>query len=138
MVGVQSISSTESNGKTTELLTSGILAFIDSTIPYIYLPLEVCQAFENAFGLEWDPVTELYLISSSEHSALVARNLNFTFTLGNTVDSGTTTNIVLPYAAFDLTVNSPVANVNESSSYFPLKRGNDSQYTLGRTFLQEA
>ena len=136
VVGVQSISSTETNGKTSELLTSGILAFIDSTVPYIYLPVDVCEQFENAFGLTWDPVTELYLISSSLHSSLVARGLNFTFTLGNTEAGGNTVQIVLPYAAFDLTATSPL--INGTNSYFPLKRGNNTQYTLGRTFLQEA
>ncbi|MCJ1285323.1 hypothetical protein MMC26_004663 [Xylographa opegraphella] len=136
VVGVQSISSSETNGKTSELLTSGILAFIDSTVPYIYLPIDVCERFENALGLTWDPNTELYLISSSLHSSLVARGLNFTFTLGNTVAGGNTVQIVLPYAAFDLTATPPLTN--GTYSYFPLKRGNDTQYTLGRTFLQEA
>ena len=136
MVGVQSISSTETNGKTSELLTSGILAFIDSTLPYIYLPIDVCEQFENALGLTWDPVTELYLISSSLHSSLVARGLNFTFTLGNSEAGGNTVQIVLPYAAFDLTATPTLTN--KTSSYFPLRRGNDTQYTLGRTFLQEA
>ena len=136
VVAIQSISSTETRGKTTELLNSGILAFVDSTIPYLYLPLDVCQQFENAFGLVWDPVTELYLISQTLHSSLVARNLNFTFTLGNQVSGGKTIQIVLPYAAFDLTVTSPI--VNGTQSYFPLRRGNSTQYVLGRAFLQEA
>ncbi|MCJ1404387.1 hypothetical protein MMC11_007612 [Xylographa trunciseda] len=136
VVGVQSISSTETNGKTSELLTSGILTFIDSTVPYIYLPIDVCKQFENALGLIWDPSTELYLVSSSLHSSLLARGLNFTFTLGNTIAGGNTVQIVLPYAAFDLTATSPL--INGTNSYFPLKRGNDTQYTLGRTFLQEA
>jgi hypothetical protein len=136
VVAVQSISSTENNGKSTELLNTGILAFVDSTIPYLYLPLEVCQRFENAFGLIWDPVAELYLISQSLHSSLVARNLNFTFTLGNQPSGGKSIQIILPYAAFDLTVTSPI--VNSSQIYFPLKRGNSTQYALGRAFLQEA
>ena len=137
VVGVQSISSTESSGKNTELLTSGILAYIDSTIPYLYLPPDVCTAFENAFGLTWDPGTELYLISQSLHSSLVARNINFTFTLGTSESSTPTMQIVLPYAAFDLTATSPLLS-NGTSSYFPLRRGNETQWALGRTFLQEA
>jgi len=43
----------------------------------------------------------------------------------------------LPYAAFDLVADYPL--VIDSSRYFPLMRAaNESQYTLGRTFLQEA
>ena len=45
--------------------------------------------------------------------------------------------IVLPYASFDLLASYP--RVLNATKYFPLKRAaNESQYTLGRTFLQEA
>lgn len=45
--------------------------------------------------------------------------------------------ISLPYSAFDLNISWP--HVESSTYYFPLKRAaNDTQYTLGRAFLQEA
>lgn len=48
-------------------------------------------------------------------------------------------NITLPYTAFDLTLKQPNSLGDTSSIYFPLRRAvNDSQYVLGRTFLQEA
>ena len=138
VVGLQSITSTDSSGKTTELLSSGgILTFIDSTIPYIYLPVDACTEFENAFGLKWNSTAELYLVSDTLHNSLTAQNANFTFTLGNSISGGSTVSIVLPYAAFDLTAEAPL--VDGTSRYFPLRRSNDSStYTLGRTFLQEA
>jgi hypothetical protein len=45
--------------------------------------------------------------------------------------------ITLPYAAFDLKASPPLAG-NQTFYYFPLKQAaNETQYTLGRTFLQE-
>lgn len=62
------------------------------------------------------------------------------FRLGNTVDNtdaGQTIEISLPYKAFDLRAEYPIYNT--TMNYFPLRRAdNDSQYTLGRSFLQEA
>jgi hypothetical protein len=91
--------------------------------------------FENAFGLIWDNGTELYLVNDSLHNALLLQNSSVAFTLGNL--SGEKVNITLPYSAFDLTASSPL--VPNTTHYFPLKRAaNSSQYTLGRTFFQEA
>jgi len=72
------------------------------------------------------------------HTSLLSMNPNITFTLANT--GGQTLDIVLPYSAFDLTASFPVlANGTNSTNYFPIRRAdNDTQYTLGRVFLQEA
>lgn len=135
VVGVQSITTIDASQNKTSLLSSGILAFVDSTDPYLYLPLEVCQKFENTFGLTWDNRSQLYLVNDSLHTALLARNPNFTFTLGNSAKGGQTIDITLPYASFDLQMSYPLNN----SRFFPVKRAiNDTQITLGRAFLQEA
>lgn len=134
LVGVQSITSGSDS-----LLPNGIITYIDSTVSHIWLPLESCKRFEAVFGITWNPSAELYLVNDTLHNALVAKNASVQFTLGQTTTSGgPTVNITLPYAAFDLTVtNSP--SLNGTSRYFPLKRAaNDTQYTLGRTFLQAA
>ena len=137
VVGIQSIAFEAQNGTTSNLLPFGILAYIDSTIPYIYLPLEACKAFEKAFNLKYNATTQLYPVSDSQHADLIAQNASITFTLGDDVKGGDTVNITLPYDSFDLTATFPL--VDDSTRYFPLKRAaNESQYTLGRTFLQEA
>ncbi|MGG6495874.1 UNVERIFIED_CONTAM: hypothetical protein NY603_23420, partial [Bacteroidetes bacterium 56_B9] len=51
--------------------------------------------------------------------------------------------IVLPYAAFDLELQWPLANITDTSTrrrYFPLRRAPDDgrSNVLGRVFLQEA
>ncbi|KAI9881481.1 MAG: hypothetical protein M1830_000044 [Pleopsidium flavum] len=137
VVGIQSITSTDSKQTQTSLLPSGILAYVDSTVPYIWLPSEACQAFEKAFGLIYDSASQLYLVDDSLHKSLLALNASVSFTLGNTITGGQTVDIVLPYGSFDLTIKPPL--VENSTRYFPLKRAaNQTQYTLGRTFLQEA
>ena len=139
MVGIQSISSVDQDGTKNNLLSTGIMSFVDSTVPQIWLPLDACQAFEKAFGLTFDETSELYLVNSSLHDQLQNQNASFTFTLGATSTGGQTVDIILPYDSFDLLVAPPTNGVSNSSRYFPLRRAiNDTQYTLGRTFLQEA
>jgi len=139
MVGIQSINSKNQNGTGATLLSNGIMSNVDTTVPQIWLPTQACQAFEKAFGLTFDETSELYLVNSALHNQLLDQNASITFVLGATATGGQTTNIILPYASFDLLVKPPTAGVANSTRYFPLRRAaNDSQYTLGRTFLQEA
>lgn len=135
-IGIQSISTNASADNT--VLQSGLISmFIDSSVAEIYLPLDACQAFEKAFGLTYNTTLEMYLVSDSLHSKLTSENPAVTFEITTAITGGSSFNITFPYASFDLTANPPL--VKSSSRYFPLKRAaNDTQYVLGRTFLQEA
>ena len=115
-----------------------IPTFIDSTIPYLYLPLTICEAFEDAFGLTWNDTVQAYLVNDSLHEVLQAQNPSVMFSLSSTNSSNEQmVNISLPYAAFDLLAEYPL--MINTTRYFPLMRAaNETQYTLGRTFLQEA
>ncbi|KAK4556953.1 hypothetical protein LTR86_005934 [Recurvomyces mirabilis] len=128
------------NSGTTNLLPSGTISmYIDSTIATIWLPEDACKAFETAFGLVYNEDYGLYLMNSSQRTTLQATNPSVTFTLGANQTGGSTIAIELPYKAFDLTVQYPMISNPNTSYYFPLNRAaNDTQYTLGRTFLQEA
>ena len=129
--------STASAGKVKSLPDEGILAFVDSTLPYIWLLESACRAFEDTCRLTWDHEQQLYFLNSSTHSNLLKLNPTIVFKLGNSISAGPVVVINLPYSAFDLNATAPL--VNTSSYYFPLKRAaNETQYTLGRTFLQEA
>ncbi|OBT88774.1 hypothetical protein VE02_02393 [Pseudogymnoascus sp. 03VT05] len=135
VVSLQSIS--YSGTAQTSLLASPILIFIDSTDPNLWLPETACQQFETAFGLTLDGTTGLYLINDSHHQTVLTENAQVRFRLSDTPTGGEAVTIVLPYSAFDLQAEYPM--VTNSSRYFPLKRAaNETQYTLGRTFLQEA
>ncbi|KAI8632871.1 acid protease [Xylariaceae sp. FL1651] len=135
VVVLQSISYSGSSQAT--LLSEAIEIFIDSTDPNLWLPDDVCDAFEQAFGLTVDSASGLYLINDTQHNALLNSGAEVTFRLSDVHSGGEAVRIVLPYNAFDLMAESPLVATN--SSYFPLKRAaNSTQYTLGRTFLQEA
>jgi hypothetical protein len=119
------------------LLSDPIYIMIDSTEPKLWLPDSVCDAFERAFGLTLDSTSGLYLVNDTHHTTLLNSGAEVTFRLSDVKSGGDVVTITLPYSAFDLTAEYPL--VANSSHYFPLKRAaNSTQYTLGRTFLQEA
>lgn len=133
LLGVESITTGE-----TELLGEPVIMALDSLVSQLWLPISTCQAFETTFGLVWNVKYELYLLDETQHSALIAQNASVTFTLSTGMSNSTERlNVTLPYAAFDLKASPPLTD-NETSFYFPLKRAaNETQYTLGRTILQE-
>jgi hypothetical protein len=127
IVNLASINITGSN---TSILSTSIPVYIDSTIPYLYLPLDVCNSFEEAFDLVWNSTDELYFFNNPSSAGT-----NLTFTLS--ANAGDTVNIYLPFDALNLTASAPL--LDSSRHYLPLKRAaNDTQYASGRTFLQEA
>ncbi|KAF2154979.1 acid protease [Myriangium duriaei CBS 260.36] len=140
VVAVQSITASQNSSTgPANLLPSPIYALVDAAAAEIWLPIEACQAFEQQFGLQYDNNTELYLVNSTTHSTLVARNATFSFTVAQETSGGATIVIDLPYAAFNLTAKSPYRQLANDTLYFPLRRAqNSTQYTLGRTFMQEA
>ncbi|KAI1763585.1 acid protease [Hypoxylon sp. FL1150] len=135
VVVLQSISYSGTTSST--LLSDPINIFIDSTDPNLWLPESVCDAFEQAFGLTLDSESGLYLVNDTQHTQLQNADAEVTFRLSDVSEGGEAVTVTLPYGAFDLTAMPPL--VGNESYYFPLKRAaNETQYTLGRAFLQEA
>ncbi|KAA8570286.1 hypothetical protein EYC84_002593 [Monilinia fructicola] len=131
-IEVNTITIASSTGKSQVVSSpsSSFPAFIDSSIPYLYLPISICQKFEEALGLTYDTKSELYLLNDAQYTTLVAKNASVTLTLTNST-SKAMVNITLPYAAFDWWADYPL--VQNATRYFPLKRAADSsQITLGR------
>ncbi|KAL9095362.1 MAG: hypothetical protein Q9165_002233 [Trypethelium subeluteriae] len=137
-VGVQSIITSDSLHSTQAFTSTGHLSVVDSTVDELWLPGDVCDAMADAFGLIHDPESDLYVLNDTIHSQLQQMNPNITFQLGNTAyNTGNSVNIVLPYSAFDMQASWPI--FQSSFNYFPIRRAaNDTQYTIGRTLLQEA
>ncbi|RDW77801.1 hypothetical protein BP6252_05854 [Coleophoma cylindrospora] len=119
------------------LLTTPITAFVDSTDPNIWLPADACRAFEDAFGISIDNNTGLYLMNDTQYYSLSSSNPTVSFRLAELSSGGTFVDITLPFLAFAQEASYPF--VPNSTYYFPLRQAeNSTQYTLGRTFLQEA
>lgn len=138
-VAVGSMSATNTLQGQFSFTSNTYFSVIDSTVPELWLPLDVCKQFETAFGLTYDPSTDLYLVNDTIRSQLLSNNPTITIKLQNSQTATTTnyTNIELPYAAFDLQASYPI--YDNATNYFPIRRAqNDSQYVLGRTLLQEA
>ncbi|KAJ0118639.1 hypothetical protein J7T55_012892 [Diaporthe amygdali] len=138
VVGLQSAIGTDTPNGTVSLsgVGSGILAVIDSTVPDLWLPEAWCDLFEDVFGLNYVEETGRYLVDDDQHAALLQLQPTLTFTLGASTTGGTISRFDLPYAAFDLEGQYPV--FPNATRYFPIRRAaNDSQYTIGRVFLQE-
>jgi hypothetical protein len=133
LVAVQTITT-----GSTSLLSAPIFALIDSLVPHIWLPLSACQAFERAFGLTWNETAQLYLVNDTLHTALTKSNPTVRFTIAPDATGGDSVAIDMPYGSFDLVASPPLVD-SGTSRFFPLRRAdNDTQYTLGRAFLQNA
>lgn len=102
----------------------------------MWLPEEWCDLFEDAFGLRYVEETGRYLVDDEQHTELQQLEPRLTFTLGASTNGGTITRFDFPYAAFDLEGQYPL--FPNATRYFPIRRAaNDTQYTIGRVFLQE-
>lgn len=135
-VGLQSINATQTLVGDVEPLQAGVYSLLDSGIPEIWLPLAACDIFESAFGLTYDNNTDRYLVNDTIHSSLLQLNPVITFTIGPQATGGPSLAFELPYAAFDLQASYPIYST--PVNYFPIRRANNTEYTIGRTFLQEA
>lgn len=142
LVKITGISISSSSGGTKSALGSPIDAYINSVVPEIWLPKASCVSFESAFGLIWNEDLQMYSVSETQHKHLLSQNATVTMSLGaaTTNDPSALTQIELPYGAFDQVATYPFIGTAEGAiRYFPLKRAtSEDQYTLGRTFLQEA
>lgn len=117
-------------------------AFIDSVVPDIWLPDDVCQIFEEAFDLEWNETAGMYLLDDAHRQRLYNNDsARVVLELAQPTNSSNKYRIEFPYAAFDSQAQYPLAGIegDETLHYFALKRTNQSgQVYLGHTFLQEA
>jgi hypothetical protein len=143
VVGVQSIlyAMDEDIETNTNTLTpsGGFSAIIDSTLPYLILPDDVCDEFVSKFGLEFDEDSQLFLVNSTSHQDNQRQNATVSFKIGaGPSDGDKFTSIVLPYAAFDQQASFPLPVSKDNTQYFPIKRSKNGIFVLGRTFLQEA
>lgn len=136
-VGLQNIVVTNSlNGTLSLTGAESVLAPIDSSVAELWLPRSTCNKFEAAFGLQYHEASDRYALTDATRDKLRQLSPTLTFTIGTSTVSGNTTLLQYPYSAFDLQASFPIfAN---TTNYFPIRRAhNESQYRLGRAFLQE-
>lgn len=138
VVELESVVSIDPTGAPKSLLVKPIPMLLDSTVSHIWLPVDTCQKFESAFGLDYDPSSNFYYVDDKLHDQLTKQIANITFALRAPNGDGSVVNITLPYASFDLEISQYHPEAKRASKYFPLRQARDeSQYTLGRTLFQE-
>ncbi|KAK6075120.1 eukaryotic aspartyl protease [Seiridium cupressi] len=130
-----------------------VVALIDSSTPYLWLPAVICDRFAEALNLTWNETFGLYLFSNNQiYEGFSDTDLAFTFSLssndnrdnfGDPLNVGGVVNITISANAFAQTLRYPFMNLFEYGDaaipYFPLKRAdNGTQIIIGRSFLQEA
>ena len=138
-VGLQSVSFTGSDGKSTTLLSDAITVNIDSTISAFWLPNDTCNAIASAYGLQFNSLNQLYTLNSSQHDLNLKNNPQLSIQLGNTVANGPSVAIHLPYDALWTNYSDPNHPQADAQLIFSLRlASSSSQFTLGRALLQEA
>jgi hypothetical protein len=146
LVGVNSItyrpnSFVEQGGiRLTKTSNGGFYAVVDSTLPYLVLPDDVCDQFVEKFRLGFDRSTGLYTVNGTAHDENKQQNATVSFRIGPKAEdsSATFTSIVFPYEAFYLQARYPIYGKGNVTNYFPIRKSGNGVFVLGRTFLQEA
>lgn len=135
-IGLQSIVVANSLNGTQNLLHQPIIIPIDSSVAELWLPESVCDVFAAAFELEYQKSSGRYAITEATRNKLRELGPKLTFTVSDGFVQGQSINLDFPYSAFDHQAGYPI--FPENTNYFPIRRAaNDSQYVLGRAFLQE-
>jgi hypothetical protein len=143
VVGVQSIlyksdqDVQQSVQSFTKAINGGFFAVIDSTLPYLVLPGDICDQFVQKFNLGYDKTTGLYTINGTAHERNQVQNATVSFKIGSEPgNSANATTITFPYEAFYLEASYPV--YSNTTNYFPIRKSSNGYNILGRAFLQEA
>ncbi|KAI0402082.1 aspartic peptidase domain-containing protein [Xylaria palmicola] len=139
---------------TLSAFNESMIAKIDSSTPYLWLPPAICDRFATALNLTWNETLGLYIFSNNDNLERYrsAPDLSFTFifssvdnknNFGSPNNMPGVVNITVSANAFVQSLQYPFKNIIDYGApaipYFPLKRAEDgSQLTIGRSFLQEA
>jgi hypothetical protein len=111
-------------------------AVIDSTLPYMELPTQVCDFFAEKFNLTEDNGTNIYFANSGIADTNSRRTSSISFVLQDAYHGSGQTTITFPYDAFNSTLHWSWGN-SEPRIIFPMRKMNKTA-VLGRAFLQEA
>ena len=144
-------------GSDTQLLSqmnTSFTALIDTSIPFLYLPNKVCDAFAEALNMTYHDSIDLYGLSNDQYQDFRSKDsFSFTFSFSSTDNNDNfgeplnvpgVVNITIPMQAFVSTVEYPfydeaIEYGEPAQPYFSLRRSGDNEtFIIGRSFFQEA
>jgi len=107
-------------------------------LPYMYLPLETCDAIAAHLPVTYSPYYNLYVWNTDDaaYKDIVSSPHYLSFVFSD--DTKTSAHIKVPFALLNLTLDTPVAK--DPLQYFPCSpwEADTTGYTLGNAFLQAA
>ncbi|KAI9885955.1 MAG: hypothetical protein M1823_002233 [Watsoniomyces obsoletus] len=121
-------------------LKQPIEVHLDASVPYMYLPTEVCESMVSNLPVSFDTGLGLYLWNTSDFSRYQSY-INSTSRISFIFDDPGNLNVTVqvPLALLNLTLEPPL--VAQPTPYFPCRpipAGDRQPARLGRAFLQAA
>lgn len=111
------------------------LVTTNPSVPYMYLPIGLCETAAQYIPVAWNASLELYIWDMSpQYSRIVGSSAYMAIVLADTFAKNIT--IKVPFRVLNLTLRPPI--VDTPVSYFPCKPYDGKLYVLGRAFLQAA
>lgn len=112
--------------------------WLNPGVPYMYLPKDTCDAIAAHLPVTYNSDFNFYLWNTNDpaYKQIITSPHYLSFTFAPT--SGAPTQINVPFALLNLTLESPL--MSQPTSYFPCSPWTVSSvpYHLGRSFLQAA
>lgn len=135
LAGIQGLSNKKGENSTVRFLSKPLQVLVNSAVPHMWLPEEVCSIFAAELGLMYNPRSNYYTIDEQTRAKNSQENRTFVFNLSP--QKSTSLKISIPWIAFDL--GYAPDDYDMSIRYFPLRQTIDpsDRYILGRAFLQE-
>lgn len=116
---------------------SSVKAYPNPGVPYLYLPMETCDAIAKHLPVEFNETLGLYIWNTSApaYQDIITSTSYLSFDLQS---GASTSTIYLPFALLNLTLEWPL--VDAPTQYFPCSpyQSPDGRFHLGRAFLQGA
>ena len=135
MVQVHDVRLKWNNGISTTFIES-FPAILDSTYPHLYLPMKLCDWFEDKFEVAFDPQTEIYGYIK-DHTFPSTTIDNIAFSLKDVAGSEVKSRIEFPVDAFYTNISWHWYSTIEAR-ILPIRRAQGDIAILGRTFFKEA
>jgi hypothetical protein len=130
---------TDSNARI-PMMSTPFNALVDSAVTPFYLPPTICDSFAKYLDLKYNKTFGMYLINDTEHIRLEDQTPSMEIIISPEASGGKDVSILLPYPSLEQHFTHNYPNITSPwTRYFPIRPTTDqSQFTLGRVFLQEA
>ncbi|KAL8830761.1 MAG: hypothetical protein Q9170_005588 [Blastenia crenularia] len=116
--------------------TGSRLVNFNPSVPYMYMPIGICETAAQYLPVNWDSGLDLYIWDMGDQFSRIVSSPAL-MTIGLADNQANNISIKVPFQVLNLTLLPPI--VDAPTQYFPCKPWNQSTGSvLGRAFLQAA